>query len=148
MLQQQSLKFDFCNIFNFLTSRKQYGGPLFLSLIFIYFSIINNSGKVNESFYCLTGVFTISFRFYLPFFKLIAYSLSCSAFTFLTLTFFLSYQDQASALKIAYIFKVFWAQSCLMVAQQFDQTIYLSKECNNFQDSKLIFMISDFKISQ
>ena len=33
-----------------------------------------------------------------------------------TLIFFISNQGQASALKIAYIFKVFGAQSCLMVA--------------------------------
>ena len=30
--------------------------------------------------------------------------------------FFISNQGQASALKVAYIFKVFGAQSCLMVA--------------------------------
>ena len=58
--------------------------------------------------------------------------------------FFLSTQDQAPALKIAYIFKVFGVQSCLMVAQQFDQMTYVYKECNNFQDSKLIFMILEF----
>ena len=93
----------------------------------------------------VTGVFTIAFHFYLPtFFKLITYCLSSSAFIFLTLIFFLSNQDQASALKVAYIFKVFRAQSCLMVAQQFDQITYVYEECNNFQDSKLIFMISDF----
>ena len=80
------------------------------------------------------------------FFKLITYCLSSSAFIFLTLTFFLSNQDQTSALKVAYIFKVFRAQSCLMVAQQFDQITYVYDECNNFQDSKFIFMISDFKI--
>ena len=79
-------------------------------------------------------------------FKLITYRLSSSAFIFLTLIFFLSNQDQASALKVAYIFKVFRAQSCLMVAQQFDQITYVYDECNNFQDSKFIFMISDFKI--
>ena len=79
-------------------------------------------------------------------FKLITYCLSSSAFIFLTLIFFLSNQDQASALKVAYIFKVFRAQSCLMVAQQFDQITYVYNECNNFQDSKLIFRINDFKI--
>ena len=79
-------------------------------------------------------------------FKLITYCLSSSAFIFLTLIFFLSNQDQASALKVAYIFKVFRAQSCLMVAQQFDQFTYVCDEYSNFQGSKSIFMISDFKI--
>ena len=59
--------------------------------------------------------------------------------------FFLSNQHQAYSLKIAYIFKVFWAQSCLMVAQQFHQITYVCNKCNNFQDSKQILMISDFK---
>ena len=76
-------------------------------------------------------------------FKLITYCLSSSAFIFLTIIFFLSNQDQTLALKVAYIFKVFRAQSCLMVAQQFDQITYVYDECNNFQDSKLIFMISE-----
>ena len=58
--------------------------------------------------------------------------------------FFLSNQDRAPFLKITYIFKVFGAQSCLMVAQQFDQMTYVYEECNNFQDSKLIFMILKF----
>ena len=48
--------------------------------------------------------------------------------------------------KVAYIFKVFGAQSCLMFAQQFDQIICVCDEYNNFQDSKFIYMISDFKI--
>ena len=60
-------------------------------------------------------------------------------------TFFISNQDQASDLKVAYIFKFPGAQSCLMVVQQFEVT-YVSKECSNFQDSKPIFMINDFKI--
>ena len=34
--------------------------------------------------------------------------------------FSMSNQGQASALKFAYVFKVFGAQSCVMVAQQFD----------------------------
>ena len=42
-------------------------------------------------------------------------------------------------------FKVFGTQSCLMVAQQFEQVTYVYKKYNNFQDSKSIFMISDFK---
>ena len=58
----------------------------------------------------VTGVFTIAFPFYLPYlqttFELITYCLSSSAFIFLTLISFLSNKDQASALKIAYIFKV------------------------------------------
>ena len=33
-----------------------------------------------------------------------------------TLTFFIVNQDQGSALKVAYIFKVFGAKSCLMTA--------------------------------
>ena len=49
-------------------------------------------------------------------FASLKYSLSSSAFIFLTLIIFLSYCDQTSALKTAYIFKVFGAQSCLMIA--------------------------------
>ena len=58
-----------------------------------------------------------------------------------TLVFFISNQGQASALKVAYVFKVFGAQSCLMV----EQVTYVYKKYNNFQDSKSIFMISNFK---
>ena len=58
------------------------------------------------------------------------------------LVFFMCNQGQASALKVTYIFKVFGAQSCLMVAQQFHQVTYVCKEYNNFQDSK---SIRDFK---
>ena len=79
-----------------------------------------------------------------------AFSVSVFVFLFQTVPitpiFFVSNQSQASALKVAYIFKVFGAQSCLMVAQQFNQITYVYKECNNFQDSKLIFMIGDFRI--
>ena len=59
---------------------------------------------------------------------------------------FISNYGQASDLKVAYIFKAFGAQSCLMVAQQFDQVTYVCERNGNFQDSKPIFMISDFKI--
>ena len=62
------------------------------------------------------------------------------------LLFFISNQGQASAIKIAYIFKVFGAESCLMVASQFDQVTYVCQECNNFHDSRSIFLKSDFKI--
>ena len=65
-------------------------------------------------------------------FKLITYCLSSSAFIFLTLIFFLSNY------KIAYIFKFFGAQSCLMIAKQFEQKTHVYDECNNFQYSKLI----------
>ena len=41
--------------------------------------------------------------------------------------------------------RFFWAPSCLMVDKLFDQKTYVCEEWNNFQDSKLIFMISDFK---
>ena len=47
----------------------------------------------------------------------------------------ISNQGQALTLKVAYIFKVFGTQSCLMVAQQFDQVTYVCKEFNNFQNS-------------
>ena len=56
---------------------------------------------------------------------------------------FVSKQGQVSALKGAYIFKVFRAQTCLMllmITQSFDQLTYVCEQCNNFQDSKLIFM--------
>ena len=66
-------------------------------------------------------------------------------FITVTLAFFISNQGQASALKVSYIFKVFGTQSCLMVAQQFDQVTYVCEEYNNFQDSKSVFMTSDFK---
>ena len=39
--------------------------------------------------------------------------------------FFISNQGQASALKVAYTFMISGAQSCLMVAQQFDQVNYV-----------------------
>ena len=61
-------------------------------------------------------------------------------------TFFISKQGQASALKVAYIFKVLGAQTCLMVAWQCDQVTYVCEEYRNFQDSKSIFLTSDFKI--
>ena len=57
--QKQSHFFNFCNIFDLLTSRTQKIAwwPLFLNLIFTYFSIMNNSGKFKEisstSFYCI-----------------------------------------------------------------------------------------------
>ena len=36
--------------------------------------------------------------------------------------------------------------SCLMIAQQFDQVTYFCQEYSNFQDSKSIFMMSNFSI--
>ena len=54
-------------------------------------------------------------------------------------TFSVSNQGQARALKIAYISKVFGAQS-------FDQVTYVCEKYSNFQDLKSIFMNSDFKI--
>ena len=53
--------------------------------------------------------------------------------------FFKNKQDQASAFKIAYIFMVFGAQNCLMVASYFDQITSVCEESNSFQDSELIF---------
>ena len=62
------LLFNFCNIFDLLTSRTQvttlnitvtkyHGDPLLLDLMFRYFSITNSSGKIKEisstSFYCI-----------------------------------------------------------------------------------------------
>ena len=43
-------------------------------------------------------------------------------------------------------FQGFWAQSYFMVDQQFDQVTFAGKEYNNFEDSKSVFMISDFRI--
>ena len=72
--------------------------------------------------WCFRYCIPILFALYLQTasFKLMVYCLSSSTFTFLTPIFFVSNQDLASALKVAYIFKVSGAQSCLMVAQQFD----------------------------
>ena len=42
---------------------------------------------------------------------------------------------QALTLKVAYIFKVFGAQSCLIVPQCFDQVTFACEEHDNFQDS-------------
>ena len=70
--------------------------------------------------------------------------------TIMTLHFFINNQGQSSSLKVAYTFKVFGAQSCLMVAQQFDQVTNVCEKYNqkyNFQDSKLICISNDFKIS-
>ena len=36
-------------------------------------------------------------------------------------------------------------QNCLMVTWWHDEIIYVCKKCSNFQNSKLIFMINDFK---
>ena len=57
---------------------------------------------------------------------------------------FIYNQGQASALKVAYIFKIFRAQNGLMVTQQFYEVTQVCEEYNNFQDSKSKFMISDF----
>ena len=62
--------------------------------------------------------------------------------------FFISNQGQASALKVAYIFKVCGAQSCLWVSQWYDQVTYVCEERNNFQDSKSIFIILILKFPQ
>ena len=57
--QKHSLLFNFCNIFDLLTSRTQKIACdlLFLTLVFTYFPIMNNSGKFKEilstSFYCI-----------------------------------------------------------------------------------------------
>ena len=45
-----------------------------------------------------------------------------------TLSFSISNQDQASALKVAYIFKIFEDQSCLIAAQWFHQVSYVCQE--------------------
>ena len=42
-------------------------------------------------------------------------------------------------------FQGFLGSKLLMVAQQFHQITYVCNKCNNFQDSKQILMISDFK---
>ena len=47
--------------------------------------------------------------------------------------------------QICYILKIFGDQCCL-VTHYFDQTTYVCEECISFQDSKLIFMISDCRI--
>ena len=60
--------------------------------------------------------------------------------------FFISNQGQASVIKVAYIFIVFRDQNCLMVAQQFDQVTNICQEHSVFQDSKPIFITTDFKI--
>ena len=59
--------------------------------------------------------------------------------------FFISKQVQTSALKVAYIFKGFGAQSCLTVAQYFDQVKYVCEKYSTFLDSKSIFKVCDFK---
>ena len=60
------------------------------------------------------------------------------------LGFFISSYGLSSAQKVAYIFKVFEAQSCLMVSLWFDQVTSVLEECNNLLESKSIFMICDF----
>ena len=60
--------------------------------------------------------------------------------------FFISNQCQASALKVAYIFKAFTAQSSLMAAQQFDQVTLFCEGYTSSQDSEQIFMIIAFKV--
>ena len=60
--------------------------------------------------------------------------------------FFISNQGQASVIKVAYIFIAFRDQNCLMVAQQFDQVTNICQEHSVFQDSKPIFITTDFKI--
>ena len=51
------------------------------------------------------------------------------------------------------IFNVFRAQSCLIAlvafgAQSCSSFTNVCEECNNFQDSRQMFMVSDFKVSQ
>ena len=50
-------------------------------------------------------------------------------------------------LQVLKIFKVFGAQSYLMVVYQFDQGNYVCEEYNNFQNLRSIFM-SNYKFSQ
>ena len=70
-------------------------------------------------------------------------------FCYLSLySFFISNQGQVSTLIVASIFQVFGTRNCLMVTQQSDQVTFVCEEYNTNQDSKLIFMISVFKISQ
>ena len=58
------------------------------------------------------------------------------------------YLGQVLVLRVEFIFKVCEAQSCLMVAWWFHQVTFVSGKYNNFQDSKSIFMINEFKFSQ
>ena len=64
------------------------------------------------------------------------------------LQFFISNWGQTSALKVTYIFNVFGAQRCLMIAQYFDEATYFREEYNNFQNSRSLYLISDFKVFQ
>ena len=60
--------------------------------------------------------------------------------------FFISNLVWPQSSKLLICSRFFEIESCLMVAQKFDQVSYICKEYSNFQDSKPIFMISDFKI--
>ena len=64
------------------------------------------------------------------------------------LQFFISNWGQTSSLKVTYIFNVFGAQRCLMIASYFDQATYFCEEYNNFQNSGSMYLISDFKVFQ
>ena len=58
---------------------------------------------------------------------------------------FINNYGQDSALKVAYFFKVFGTQSCLIFSQWFNQVTHVFEKCNNLLDSKSIFMICYFK---
>ena len=68
--QKQYLLFNFCNSFDLLTSRTQkiaWWTPVF-NLIFTYFSVMNNSGKIKEisstGFYCIIHLWISFFNWY------------------------------------------------------------------------------------
>ena len=96
-------------------------------------------------------VFTISFYREVSFSTLYKYSLYLYIYNifvclYLMYTYiFLSNYGQSSALKAAHIFKIFEAQSCLMVSYWFDKVTYAFEKSNNLLDSKSIFMICDFE---
>ena len=50
-------------------------------------------------------------------------------------------------MKVAYIFKIFRDQNCLMVAKLLDQVTYVCEKYNNLEDSKSTFIITGFKFS-
>ena len=98
------------------------------------------------AYICITFLWTPDINYFQKRRCLIISPLSVIAINF---TFFISSQGQASALKVAYIFKIFGAQNYLMVAQQFDQVIpsnsYACEEYSKFQGSKSVFVTRDFK---
>ena len=58
---------------------------------------------------------------------------------------FINNYGQDLALKVAYFFKGFEAQSCLIFSYWFNQVTQVFEEWNNLLDSKSVFMICDFK---